>query len=112
MVPYRELSFPMVRAGITYQVTLRKLRLEAEDLLLVVMNFMLSVLGLILVSLIALNCWLARWLYAPFQRTLVELRACGLHLHRRGALALPATPIDEFTELNQALSQSRYAPGV
>ena len=26
-------------------------------------------------------------------------------LHRRGALALPATPIDEFTRLNQALTQ-------
>jgi len=60
MVPYRELSFPMVRAGTTYRVTLRRSRLEAEDLLLVVMNLMLSVLGLILVSLIALNCWLAR----------------------------------------------------
>jgi hypothetical protein len=50
-----------------------------------------------------LNRWLARWLWAPFQRTLAELRAYDLH--RRGPLALPATPIAEFAELNQALTQ-------
>lgn len=64
---------------------------------------MLAVLAGLLLSLVALNRWLARRLWAPFQRTLAELRA--YNLHQRGALALPATPIDEFTELNQALTQ-------
>lgn len=50
----------MVRTGTTYWVTLRKSRLEAEDLLLVVINFMLSVLGLTKISPNTLNCWLAR----------------------------------------------------
>ena len=103
MVPYRELSFPVVRGGIRYWVTLRKSQLETEDLLLVVLSVMLAVLAGLLLSLVALNRWLARRLWAPFQRTLAELRA--YNLHQRGALALPATPIDEFTELNQALTQ-------
>ena len=103
MVPYRELSFPVVRGGTTYWVTLRKSQLETEDLLLVVLSVMLAVLAGLLLSLVALNRWLARRLWAPFQRTLAALRAYDLH--RRGALVLPATAIDEFTELNQALTQ-------
>ena len=103
MVPYRELSFPVVRGGTRYWVTLRKSQLEIEDLLLVVLGVMLVVLAGLLLSLVVLNRWLARRLWAPFQRTLAALRAYDLH--RRGLLALPATPIDEFTELNQALTQ-------
>jgi len=103
MVPYRELSFPVVRNGNTYWVTLRKSQLETEDLLLVVLSVLLAVLAGLLLSLVALNRWLAWRLWAPFQRTLAELRAYDLH--RRGALALPPTAIDEFTELNQALTQ-------
>ena len=103
MVPYRELSFPVVRGGTRYWVTLRKSQLETEDLLLVVLGVMLAVLAGLLLSLVALNRWLARRLWAPFQRTLAALRAYGLQ--RREPLALPATAIDEFTELNQALTQ-------
>ena len=103
MVPYRELSFPVVRGGTRYWVTLRKSQLETEDLLLVVLSVMLAVLAGLLLSLVGLNRWLARRLWTPFQHTLAALRAYGLH--RRDTLALPATPIDEFTELNQALTQ-------
>ena len=70
MVPYRELSFPVVRGGARYWVTLRKSQLETEDLLLVVLSVMLAVLAGLLLSLVALNRWLARRLWAPFQRTL------------------------------------------
>ena len=103
MVPFRELSFPVVRGGTTYWVTLRKSRLETEDLLLVVLGVMLAVLAGLLLSLVGLNRWLARWLWAPFQHTLAALRAYDRH--QRGTLDLPATPIDEFSELNQALTQ-------
>lgn len=103
MVPYRELSFPVRRAGTTVWVTVRKSLLETADLLKVVLTVMLTVLGLLLLSLVLLNRWLARWLWAPFQRTLAALRSYDLP--RRGPLTLPPTPIDEFTELNQALTQ-------
>jgi signal transduction histidine kinase len=103
MVPYRELSFPVVRGGIRYWVTLRKSQFETEDLLLVVLSVMLAVLAGLLLSLVVLNRWLARRLWTPFQRTLAALRAYGLHRH--DTLALPATSIDEFSELNQALTQ-------
>ena len=102
MVPYRELSFPVRRGGQMYWVTLRKSQLETEDLLLVVLSVMLAVLVGLLLSLVGLNRWLARRLWAPFQRTLAALRAFDLRQHM--PLVLPATPIDEFTELNQALT--------
>ena len=103
MVPYRELSFPVVRSGETYWLTVRKSRLETADLLLVVLSVMLAVLGLLLLSLGLLSRWLARWLWAPFQHTLTQLRAYDLRRHE--SLTLPATTTDEFTELNQALTQ-------
>ncbi len=103
MVPYRELSFPVKRGDRTYWVTLRKSRLETQDLLLVVLSVMLAVLAGLLLSLLGLSRWLARRLWIPFQHTLGELRAFDLRQHM--PLVLPATPIDEFTELNQALTQ-------
>jgi len=103
LVPYRELSFPVVRGGVTYWLTVRKSLLETADLLLVVLSVLLAVLGGLLLSLGLLSRWLARWLWAPFQHTLTHLRAYDLRRHE--PLALPATPIDEFTELNQALTQ-------
>ncbi len=103
MVPYRELSFPVVRGGVTYWLTVRKSLLETADLLLVVLSVMLAVLGGLLLSLGLLSRWMARWLWAPFQHTLTQLRAYDLRRHE--PLVLPATTIDEFTELNQALAQ-------
>ena len=103
MVPYRELSFALVANGTTYWVTLRKSLLETDDLLGVVLTVLLAGLAGLLASLVLLNRWLARRLWAPFERTLRTLR--GYELHQRGPLALPPTPTDEFTELNQTLNQ-------
>jgi signal transduction histidine kinase len=104
LVPYRELSFPVTVTGRTQWVTLRKSLLETEDMLGLVLTVMLTVLGLLLLSLVLLNRWLARRIWSPFQHTLRALRAYDLQ-HQQ-VLALPAqTPIDEFTELNQALTQ-------
>nr|WP_262908028.1 HAMP domain-containing sensor histidine kinase [Hymenobacter sp. 15J16-1T3B] len=56
-----------------------------------------------MLCLVLLNRWLSRWLWAPFYRTLASLRQ--YRLQQPQALELPATPIDEFSELNQALAQ-------
>jgi len=103
LVPYRELSFPVVRGGTTVWVTLGISLLETDDLLGVVLTVMLSILGLLLASLVLLNQWLARWLWAPFRHTLRALRSYDLQ--QRGPLVLPATPIDEFTALNLTLNR-------
>ncbi|GAB3660099.1 hypothetical protein GCM10027594_30600 [Hymenobacter agri] len=102
-VPFRVISFPVVVRGQRHWLTLRKSLLETEDVLKVVMGVMLAVMTLLFGSLLLLNRWLSRWLWAPFRRTLRALR--GFQLQQPESLALPATPIDEFSELNQAVAQ-------
>ncbi|MBC6989661.1 sensor histidine kinase [Hymenobacter sp. BT491] len=102
-VPFRELTFPVTVQGQPYWITLRKSLIETEDVLEVVLTVMLVVMGLLFSSLVLLNRWLSRWLWAPFQQTLGVLR--GYQLQQPQSLVLPPTPIDEFSELNQAVTQ-------
>lgn len=108
MVPYRQLTFRLqpARATGTAQapewVTLRKSLVETEDVLVVVVGVLVGVLVLLLGGVVALNHWLARRLWAPFQHTLATLR--GYDLQRHQPLALPTPSIAEFGELNQALN--------
>ncbi|MFD2719966.1 sensor histidine kinase [Hymenobacter monticola] len=105
MVPYRQLTFRLqpARAGSAPEwVTLRKSLVETEDVLLVVVGVLIVVLALLLGGVVALNHWLARRIWAPFQHTLATLR--GYDLQRHQPLSLPTPTIDEFGELNQALN--------
>ncbi|SMB95251.1 histidine kinase [Hymenobacter roseosalivarius DSM 11622] len=103
MVPHRQLTFPLRVAGQRRWVTLRKSLVETEDVLAVVLGVMVSVLGLLLLGVILINRWLADWLWGPFRATLHALR--GYKLHQHEVLQLAPTDIDEFAELNQALTQ-------
>jgi signal transduction histidine kinase len=105
-VPFRQLTFrlPAGRAGQPAEwLTLRKSLVESRDLLRVVLGAMLGALALLLAGVVAMNNWLARRLWGPFQATLARLRAYDLQRHQ--PLALPAPAITEFAELNQALNQ-------
>ncbi|MBC8084824.1 MAG: HAMP domain-containing histidine kinase [Hymenobacter sp.] len=108
LVPYRQLTFRLqpARAAGTIEapewVTLRKSLVETEDVLVVVVGVLVVVLALLLGGVVAMNHWLARRLWAPFQHTLAALR--GYDLQRHQPLALPTPTIDEFGELNQALN--------
>ncbi|MBD2769425.1 HAMP domain-containing histidine kinase [Hymenobacter sp. BT664] len=102
-VPFRVISFPVTVQGQRHWLTLRKSLLETEDILKVILTVMLAVMALLFGSLLLLNQWLSRWLWAPFRHTLKALR--GYQLQQPQSLVLPATPIDEFSELNQAVAQ-------
>ena len=101
-VPYRQLTFRVREAAGPRWVTLGKSLLETNDVLAVVLSVLLVVLSLLFVGLLLLNRWLSGRLWAPFQQTLAALRAYT-QPHRQ-ALVLPATQIDEFRELHQALT--------
>jgi signal transduction histidine kinase len=103
MVPHRELTFRVVPAGQPpVWVTLRKSMVEVDELLVAVAGSMLLVLVLLLGGILLLHRYLSRRLWAPFQRTLAVLRRYDLQQHQ--PLALPASRIEEFSELNQALT--------
>ncbi|RSK50048.1 sensor histidine kinase [Hymenobacter rigui] len=102
-VPFRQVTFRATVQGQPYWFTLRKSLIETEDVLEVVLAVMLAVMTLLFGSLVLLNRWLSRWLWAPFQYTLRALQ--GYQLQQPQPLLLPHTAIDEFSELNQAVTQ-------
>ncbi|WP_151089081.1 sensor histidine kinase [Hymenobacter baengnokdamensis] len=103
LVPHRQLTFRVLRAGQPpVWVTLRKSLVETDELLGAILSTMLGVMGLLLLGIIVVNRYLSKVLWAPFQRTLAQLRGYDLQQHR--ALDLPAPAIEEFAELNQALT--------
>jgi signal transduction histidine kinase len=103
LVPHRQLTFRVVGPGQPPAwVTLRKSLVEVDELLMAVVGSMLLVLVLLLGSVVWLHRYLSGRLWAPFRRTLEALRHYDLQQHR--ALALPTSRIEEFAELNQALT--------
>ena len=102
-VPFRSISFAVELGGQRYWLTLRKSLIETKEALAVSSGLMLGMLALMVVGVLLLNRWLSNRLWAPFRRTLAALRT--YELTQPQALVLPATPIDEFSELNQAVAQ-------
>jgi signal transduction histidine kinase len=102
-VPFRTVSFAVDVDGRRHWLTLRKSLIETREALGVTVGLMLGMMSVLLMSVVLLNRWLSRWLWAPFRSTLVALR--GYQLQQPQSLLLPATAIDEFSELNQAVNQ-------
>jgi signal transduction histidine kinase len=101
-VPHRQLTFRLQAQGQPRWVTLRKSLVETNDLLVVVLGIMLAVLGLLLGGVVLLNRWLNKRLWWQFYHTLAALRHYDLQQHR--PLALPRPRIQEFAELNLAVT--------
>ncbi|NVO29797.1 sensor histidine kinase, partial [Hymenobacter lapidiphilus] len=100
--PYRQLTFRLPLNGQTQWVSLSKSLLETEDVRRLVMWLLLGVLGALLGSMVLLNRWLSRRLWAPFEHTLHQLRGYDVQQHQ--VLQLPDTRIEEFTQLNHTLT--------
>ena len=103
LVPHRQLTFRVAGAGqAPAWVTLRKSLVETDELLVAVLGSMLLVLALLLSGIVLLHRYLSGRLWGPFRHTLAALRGYDLQQHR--PLSLPASAIEEFAELNQALT--------
>jgi len=104
LVPHRQLTFRVAR-GVGQApawVTLRKSLVETDELLAATVGSLLLLLALLLGGIVALHRYLSGRLWAPFQHTLAALRGYDLQQHQ--PLALPVPAIEEFAELNQALT--------
>lgn len=101
-VPHRQLTFRLQAQGQPHWVTLRKSLVETNDLLALVLGVMLGVLLVLMMSILRLNRWLSERLWRQFYRTLAALRHYDLQQHQ--PLALPIPRIDEFAELNHAVT--------
>ncbi|WP_133271102.1 sensor histidine kinase [Hymenobacter radiodurans] len=100
--PYRQLTFVLPLEGRPQWVSLSKSLLETKDVRRLILQLLLGVLGSLLGGMVVLNRWLARRLWAPFERTLHQLQGYDVRHHQ--VLHLPDTRIEEFTQLNRALT--------
>lgn len=100
--PYRQLTFRLQLNGRPQWVSLSKALLETHHVQRLIVLLLLGVLGALLLSMVLLNRWLARRLWAPFERTLHQLRGYDVRQHQ--VLQLPATRIEEFAQLNHTLT--------
>ncbi len=85
-----------------YRITITKSRVEAEDLVRLILVITLSVTVLLLISLFLINHFLLKRLWQPFHDTLNSMRS--FELTKAGNISVVATKIDEFKELNVSVN--------
>lgn len=100
--PYRQLTFRLQLNGRIQWVSLSKALLETHEVQRLILLLLVGVLGTLLLGVVLLNRWLARRLWAPFERTLHQLQGYDVRQHQ--VLQLPATRIEEFAQLNHTLT--------
>ncbi len=100
--PYRQLTFRLPLNGQPQWMSLSKALLETHEVQRLILLLLVGVLGTLLLGVVLLNRWLARRLWAPFERTLHQLQGYDVRQHQ--VLQLPDTRIEEFAQLNHTLT--------
>jgi len=101
-IDYRQLEFPLTVAGRNYKVVVRKSQEETEDLIQLILTITLMMVLLLLISLFLINRFILSKLWKPFNNTLSQLKQ--FNVSGKNKLLLEKSDINEFTELNQAVS--------
>lgn len=103
MEPYRTLATTVRYQGRPYRLVLRSSLVEDEDLLAAIGLAQAGLLVVLLGGLVLVQQRVARRLWQPFYKTLAQLRR--FRLDQRTPVALAASPVQEFGELNEALTE-------
>lgn len=101
-VSTRQLVFSIVVKDKIYDVYILKSQEETEDLIQLILVITLIVVVLLLLIVFLINRFVLRQLWKPFNSTLLQLKQ--FDLSGKNKLALEQTPINEFNELNRAVS--------
>lgn len=101
-VPTRQLVFPVNVNGRTYDVFVLKSQAETEDLIQLILLITLIVVVALLLIVFLVNRFVLRRLWKPFNSTLSQLKQ--FNLAGKNKLQLEPTKINEFRELNEAVS--------
>jgi signal transduction histidine kinase len=101
-IAYRQLEFLIAADGRDYKVVVRKSQVESEDLIQLIFTITLVMVLILLVSLFLINRFLLSKLWKPFNSTLTQIKQ--FNLSGKNKMHLEKSDIDEFTELNQAVS--------
>jgi signal transduction histidine kinase len=101
-ISYRQLEFPVNVAGKLYKVDVLKSQEETEDLVQLILQITLAIVLLLLISLFLINRFVLGKLWKPFNSTLQQIKQ--FNLSGKDEVHLEQTNINEFTELNNAVS--------
>lgn len=98
----RQLIFSIKVAGKIYKVNILKSQEETEDLVKLILLITLVIVLLLLIILFLLSRFLLSRLWKPFNATVEELKK--FNLSGKEKLQLKNSPINEFRDLNEAVT--------
>ncbi len=101
LIPFRKMTFTVHSGGQFYEVILMQSLLESEDLLIVIVSFMVVLFILVLLALFFLNRWLSNKAWAPFFKSLSVLSSWKIG--KKQTVSFDRTGISEFDQLNSTL---------
>jgi signal transduction histidine kinase len=100
--PGRSLFTTVKLGNKVYRVTITKSRVEAEDLVRVILLITLAVTLVLLISLLLINRFFFKRLWKPFYTILTKIKS--FELANSEGIDMEPTKIDEFIELNQSVN--------
>lgn len=98
--PGRSLTTSVMLGNIKYEVTIIKSRVEAEDLVRIILFITIGVTGLLLIALMLINRLVLSRLWKPFYAILGQMKI--YELAKMDSINKVPTSIDEFRELNDS----------
>ncbi|BBE18188.1 sensor histidine kinase [Aquipluma nitroreducens] len=101
LIPFRKMTFTVHSGGQFYEVILLQSLLESEDLLIVIVSFMVVLFVLVLLALFFLNRWLSNNAWKPFFKSLSVLN--NWKIGESQVVSFDRTGISEFDQLNSTL---------
>ncbi len=100
--PYRTMTYDRLINGRAYRISVSRLKVESQDLILVLFLVSMAFFGLFLIGIYLLNRYLSRHLWQPFYGALAQVR--GFDLKRKEPTVFPPSATEEFDQLNTALN--------
>ena len=101
-ISYRQLQFFINASGKGYKVLVIKSEEESEDLIKFILKVTLLLVVVLFVTLFLINRFILSKLWKPFHTTLQQINQ--FNLSDKNKVQLEKSNIDEFTELNTAVS--------
>ena len=100
---FRVLQFPLKTSSSLYNVKISESLVETEDLLKSILYLLLSMFGLLTLTLLFINSKIKKNIWKPFYETLDQLK--NFRVDDTESLHLEKTRIDELSDLNDSLNK-------
>ncbi|WP_420457805.1 sensor histidine kinase [Neolewinella sp.] len=99
--PYRRVTYDREINGQPYRITVSRLKVESEDLIVVLFGVSMAFFGLFLLGIYVLNRYLSLRLWQPFLGALTQVQS--FDVKSKTLPVFPPNDTEEFDRLNAAL---------